>query len=97
MSSLFISLSSIHNFLLEGKSDNLYDFVLARAIELAGNGADCLEFLEAIGFKFNDVKGKTVWIMDYRRVDGVIDYNKVLTKVVLPKTKLEFNQLWEQR
>jgi len=47
-------------FLLEGKSSNLYEFVLARAIELAGNGADCLEFLEAIGFKYSDIKGKEV-------------------------------------
>lgn len=79
--------------LFSSNGNSIYNFVLARAVELAGNSTDCLEFLEAIGFKFEKIQGKTIHIYSNVIFESEIDYTEVLTKVTLPKTREGFRDI----
>lgn len=94
LSALSISLSVMNENLLFGSNGNsIYNFILARAVELSGNSTDCLEFLEAIGFKFEHIQGKTVYIYSNLIFESEVDYHEVLTKVSLPKTRDGFRDI----
>lgn len=81
------------NLLFSSNGNSIYNFILARAVELSGNSTDCLEFLEAIGFKFKQIQGKTVHIYSNVIVGSEIDYHEVLTAITLPKTREGFMEI----
>jgi len=71
-------------------NNSLYGYILSRAVELGGNTTDCLAFLEAIGFNFDDIKGRTITIFGNDKINGKIEYSPVLMKITLPTTREGF-------
>lgn len=83
--------------LFKANGNSIYNFVLARAVELSGNSANCLEFLEAIGFKFEQIQGKTIHIYSNEIFNDEVSYHEVLTKITLPKTRHAFMEICMSR